>query len=75
MPHENYKSGDKISRGQALHDLKDDGLRLVHSYTDAYVNLVRIVGVSDRDKSQKLGRILAILSALFVVGAYVIAVI
>ena len=69
MGHEDYKSGDKIGRSQALHDLKDDGIRLVHTFTDFFVNLARIVGVSDRDKSQKVGRVLAVLAVVLAVGA------
>lgn len=69
MPHENYHSGMKISRSQAWHDLKEDVVRFTHTSVDVFVNLARIVGFSDRDRSQKIGRVVAVLVALFVIGS------
>jgi hypothetical protein len=52
----NYGPGDKISRKQAWADLLHDFYRIGHATVDIGVNLVRLVGVSDRDTSQKYGR-------------------
>lgn len=65
MGENNYKPGDKVTRKQALNDLKHDVAQLVrlervtHSFTGILVDLVRIIGVADRDDSQMIGRALA----------------
>ncbi len=69
MGDKNYLQGQKISRSEGWHDLKDDVMRFIHTFTDVFVNLARIVGISDRDKSQKVGRVGAALVALFVIGS------
>ncbi len=53
-----YKPGDQISREQAWKDLKENftdfpGRGVTHTVKDIVVNLFRIAGVSDRDKSQE----------------------
>jgi hypothetical protein len=69
VSHENYRPGQKISRKEAWHDLKGDGARFVHTFTDVFVNLARIAGISERDKSQMVGRIAAVLVAILVIGS------
>jgi hypothetical protein len=59
----------KISRTQAWHDLKDDAARFMHTFTDVFVNLARIAGIKDRDKSQNIGRVVAVSVAFFVIGS------
>ncbi len=54
----NYGPGDDISPRLAFHDLRLDFIRIGHAATDIFVNLARIAGVSDRDDSQTVGRIL-----------------
>ena len=74
MSASNYGPGEKISRKQAWRDLKDDGARFTHTFVDVFVNLARIAGISERDKSQKVGRVAAVLVGLLVIGAGVAGV-
>lgn len=76
MKARDYISGDKISRKWAWEDIQDDFPRMweaiknvdisevAHVYTDMHVNLWRMIGFSDRDTSQRLGRTTAVLSVL-----------
>jgi hypothetical protein len=68
MSDKNYRSGEKISRGDGWHDLKGDAARFVHTFTDVFVNLARIAGISERDKSQMVGRVAAIVVTLGVIA-------
>ena len=52
-----YHPGQQITRKEATEDLKYSFERIGHAYTDIYVNVARIAGVSDRDTSQEVGRI------------------
>mgnify|MGYP001039841419 FL=1 len=65
----NYQPGQQITRKQAKEDLKEDFARIGHAYTDIYVNILRIVGVSDRDTSQDYGR--AFMGVATLIGAVV----
>lgn len=62
----NYKPGDQIMPAQAWVDLKADfhreewSSRPFHVWTDIWVNLARICGISDRDTSQIVGRVFAV---------------
>ena len=70
-----YTEGSQISRAEAWDDLKDDFERfkeVSHVFVDVWVNLWRIAGVSDRDRSQLLGRFTA---AAVVLGAVVLAIV
>ena len=67
MSDKNYQSGQKISRKEGWHDLKDDAARFTHTYVDVFVNLARIAGISERDRSQTVGRVAAVLVALGVI--------
>lgn len=71
MSDKNYLQGQKISRKEAWHDLKGDVVRFGHTSVDVFVNLARIAGISERDKSQKVGRVAAVLFAVAVVGLVV----
>jgi hypothetical protein len=71
MSDKNYRPGQKISRAEAWHDLKGDVVRFLHTFTDVFVNLARIAGISERDKSQKVGRVVAVLVALLLIGSSV----
>jgi hypothetical protein len=64
----------KISRTQAWHDLKDDAARFMHTFTDVFVNLARIAGVKDRDRSQNIGRAFAILVVVIIIGTSIAGV-
>jgi len=70
----NYKSGDQISRREAWEDLKEDLLVRIwkfndrHVLTDIFVNLARLAGISDRDTSQDVGRLVMVLSLFGVLG-------
>jgi len=78
-----YKPGDRIDRKSAAVDLWADFTSrpkawlfnlwdLVKDatdiFTDVFVNLARIAGVSDRDNSQRLGRFLAVAAVLVIVS-------
>jgi len=52
-----YHPGQQITRKEAKEDLKYSFERIGHAYTDIYVNLARIAGISDRDTSQEVGRV------------------
>ena len=74
-----YQAGDKISRGEAWEDLKGEWgregrfKRPLHWYKAFWVNVARIIGVADRDRSQNVGMVLSIafVIALIVVLAEV----
>lgn len=81
FPSNNYGPGDQISRGDALSDLILDVFRvfkvpidafieLGHIWTDAHVNVARLVGISDRDESQAVGRAASLLSAVAIAVLY-----
>jgi hypothetical protein len=67
MGHKDYRPGEKISRRDAIHDLKDDVARFTHTTVDVWVNIARICGISERDRSQMVGRVLAIVTTLAVI--------
>ena len=68
MSDRNYHPGQKISRQEGWHDLKGDVVRFVHTFTDVFVNIARIAGISERDRSQKVGRAFAVVCAVGIVG-------
>ena len=86
MKKRDYKPGDKISRQWAWEDFKDDFPRMwdalknpkmwfdrrgpAHIYTDMFVNIWRMIGISDRDLSQWFGRVSAVLSIFIPIAAY-----
>lgn len=57
---DDYVSGQRISRAEAWRDLKADFVRIQHAYTDIFVNIMRLIGVDERDQSQLIGRVWAI---------------
>lgn len=64
---QDYKSGDQISRAQAWRDFKWNFTRAKewrerpwHVYKAVCVDIARLAGVSDRDRSQNVGMVIAI---------------
>jgi hypothetical protein len=68
MSDKNYRPGEKISRKDAWHDLKGDVVRFTHTFVDVHVNVARIAGISERDKSQVVGRVAAVVVTLGVIA-------
>ena len=68
--HGNYKSGDQITRAQALSDFfanfarPEWRTRPLHVLKALFVDLARIIGVADRDRSQLVGMVLMISSGI-----------
>jgi len=71
----NYGPGDRISRQDALSDLiidvfrvlkvpVDAAIELTHIWTDVHVNIARLVGISERDESQGVGRVATVISTI-----------
>jgi hypothetical protein len=78
-PINNYGPGDQISRQDALSDLILDVFRVIkvpidafielgHIWTDVHVNVARLVGISDRDESQAVGRVATWLTTITIAG-------
>ncbi len=52
-----YYPGRQITKEEAKEDLGYAFERIGHAYTDIFVNLARLVGIADRNNSQKVGRV------------------
>lgn len=72
MKEEDYQDGDQISRKQAWRDLVDNFTirawtwveRPLHMWAATWVDVARLIGVSDRERSQTVGRVLAVLAGV-----------